>query len=640
CLVVAPGESIQDAIDALPAVGGCICLKAGLHVIERPLHIKTDNVTLHGESLGALVSMRRAEPILVAEKMRGLRLQQISFRAEQGAKTAALLLLDCRNSAITDCTLTLEKEEEESIGLHAVSSAGLNLDALRVGGFSLGLWFDEDTSDVAVERCQIHLPKRASDKMTLIGLLATHGHGALRVDNNTVLGAHSGIVLNDTPGEIPASRLIAPLIRGNTLELLRNPGKMGRTFGIDCAAPGALVEGNALGHEGGTFTAIRLTGDAATARDNLIVSRARQLGLTLAIGVGDTLKKIPVPVADVTLAGNRIFGLQHGILAQWVSKGVVEANLLGTIEALQGAGVTLVSCADTLVRANEIGAALFGVSSMRGARNRFEANVINAGDAGIAVLQELAPTIAGNRITGCTLGGIALVIAAGRCESVSNRIVNCGAEGKPGVGIGALTVLGEWDVEGNEVMDTGLPVEKGGPEAALAYGVAGAMVLEARVSNNLITYSDILRRPVTSEDRALLLMGYLDMQLDDKLTFGFPVNIAGNTFLGASATHLVELVEQAFSPQVAMRFERVFFSGNDCVHLCPKPNDKSATVSLVGRVCTVSANQVKPTSKGYRSFDFHGMPGPYMGNVTGGDTLGRPAAQEFPAPQSAYNMIF
>ena len=62
-----------------------------------------------------------------------------------------------------------------------------------------------------------------------------------------------------------------------------------------------------------------------------------------------------------------------------------------------------------------------------------------------------------------------------------------------------------------------------------------------------------------------------------------------------------------------------------------------ATVSLVGRRCSVSGNHVKATTAGFRSYHFHGMPGPFIGNVSHAGNLGRPA--EFPAPEASFNMI-
>ncbi len=49
-IIVRPGENIQAGIDALPAQGGCVCLKTGLHVIREPLRIVRGSIVLKAES--------------------------------------------------------------------------------------------------------------------------------------------------------------------------------------------------------------------------------------------------------------------------------------------------------------------------------------------------------------------------------------------------------------------------------------------------------------------------------------------------------------------------------------------------------------------------------------------------------------
>jgi len=63
------------------------------------------------------------------------------------------------------------------------------------------------------------------------------------------------------------------------------------------------------------------------------------------------------------------------------------------------------------------------------------------------------------------------------------------------------------------------------------------------------------------------------------------------------------------------------------------------TVSLVGRRCTISGNQVKASTPKFPSYHFHGMLGPFVGNVSHGPNRGRAAAAELPAPEAAFNMI-
>lgn len=53
--VVEPGSNIQAALNSLPSEGGCVCLKAGEHRVQRTIQITKSNVLLCGESLGARI---------------------------------------------------------------------------------------------------------------------------------------------------------------------------------------------------------------------------------------------------------------------------------------------------------------------------------------------------------------------------------------------------------------------------------------------------------------------------------------------------------------------------------------------------------------------------------------------------------
>lgn len=64
-VVVNPGEDIQSALDLLPATGGCVCLKAGNHLIQQPIRLEKSNVVLQGESLGSYITGPKGMSLLV-----------------------------------------------------------------------------------------------------------------------------------------------------------------------------------------------------------------------------------------------------------------------------------------------------------------------------------------------------------------------------------------------------------------------------------------------------------------------------------------------------------------------------------------------------------------------------------------------
>jgi hypothetical protein len=76
--VVAPGESIQAAIDALPDGGGCVCLRTGEHPIADALRIRTSNVSLHGSSPGVVVRRSTAGPLLTVGDLDDPQIERVS----------------------------------------------------------------------------------------------------------------------------------------------------------------------------------------------------------------------------------------------------------------------------------------------------------------------------------------------------------------------------------------------------------------------------------------------------------------------------------------------------------------------------------------------------------------------------------
>jgi hypothetical protein len=102
---------------------------------------------------------------------------------------------------------------------------------------------------------------------------------------------------------------------------------------------------------------------------------------------------------------------------------------------------------------------------------------------------------------------------------------------------------------------------------------------------------------------------------------GFAIQILGNKFLGFGQSALVQLTQQKVSDLSFVRFERVLFENNYCMHLSPRFNDAAATVVLVGHAASVVGNHIKATTPRFASIDFTDMPGPCIGNVLNGPIL-------------------
>lgn len=643
--VVAAGEDIQAAIDALPQAGGCVCLKAGLHPIDAPLLINRDDVTLHGESQGAVVISRRGSTLLVVAGANDVRVHDIEFRqGEAPTGQPALFIERARDLVVADCRIeTLAARG--AVGVNIVASEQIRLDALQVAGPMLGVWVNEGSREVTVSGSQFDMPGSRTAEGISIAVLAMNSAGFITVEGCRIEGATSGIVVNDDPTGLPRSRAALSRASGNRIALVRAEGAQ-RSHGIDMAAPGAIVADNQIVHAGGNVSGIRLCGDGATAHGNLIRSLAREIGFEIALTLGHEVEGKFLPLERLVVSGNIAEGVQHGITATHVARAEIVGNQIGRGNDRIGFGIALAACDDCLVGENIVAGAMFGINCNAGARNSLVGNRLLDGRMGIILTREVAPAVRGNRLLGPVTAGLVGASITGRCDIAENHVANAASDPAGlGVGIGIVAAVDACRIAGNDVLDTGLSAD-GATTAPVARGIVALYVRQAQVEGNRADYSDRGRRDPNAEDRALLMQGLQDWQVnlgEQSLTLGSPAQIANNIFAGCGRTALVELREssqQVGNQQLFLRFERVQFTGNDCWHVAPPQFDEaaSATVSLVGRTFGIANNQVRATARRYASYHLHDRPGPFMGNVSSGPVLGRSGANEFPSPQTGFNM--
>lgn len=644
--VVEPGESIQDAIDNLPPAGGCVCLKAGLHAIGVPIAIARDNVSLHGESLGAVVQSRGGGLLVVSGFGRaGIRVASITFRqgSTQRAPAPMIVVEGTDGFVVHDCRLECLAGNASGVGVLVTAGEATRVESTRIEGCGVGIWLDTRCEDVVVVDNKISMARPAANMPVTVGLLAHQVTGAITVHGNEITGAVSGVVINDQPSGPPRSLASRSGVSGNRLRLVAAGAAGERGFGIDVAAELAIVSGNHVTYGSASHTGIRVSGHGSIVQGNILRSLADLPGAAIAIVVGFVEGDDILPLERVLVADNEITGAQHGVLVIGVTRGSVSGNALGS-QGSAGIGIALTDAHDCQVAHNTLARSTVAIGSLSGERNHFVQNSIDRAATGILLFEEAGPAVSGNRVFGTRQAGIIVLRILAKCDIVENRLTHCGFGGDLGLGIAANGVWGELHVESNEVMNTGVSPDPGGAGPAVAWGISANLTLEARIRSNLVTYSDPSSRPPAAEDRALIMRGLLEITVvlgAGSVSFGFPVQIGDNKFIGTGATALVQLLSTPINDSITARFERVFFTGNYCNHLSVPFNDQvqAATVSLLGRRCVVSNNQVKAATGQFRSYHFHGMPGPFLGNISHAGSWGRAAAAEFPSPESAFNMV-
>jgi hypothetical protein len=646
-ITVSPGDdphSIQKAIDKLSrtGTGGCVCLKAGVHRLAAPIMIRHDNITLHGESRGTVVH-RGVGTLLIVAGAQETRVHTIVFRQDEAGAPdkvePAIMLTQTKQLVIDDCRVETRDPRRTSIGLLAAASEGLRISACTFEGPLFGVCFGRfgtirslsvhpHCRDVTVAGCEFVGP--GGDNLPSFAILGLALDGAFNAEDN-VIETSFGIIVNNNLEGMPTSAVESSRITGNRIKLTRGPARQFPAYGIDIAADASIVRDNYIEHPGGHVTGIRLCGNGSIATGNIFRGQGGDnAGPAVAIWAGHAREERPdelLPLERLLIADNIFEGANLGVVLLGAARSRVSGNVLsgGLPSSL---GVALDRCTDCQISANILERPSMGVLASGGARNAIDGNRIDGGQDGVLVASEEAPTIRGNRLTGLDQTGVTIKgVPRGRCSVIENRVVRCGA-----YGIIANSVDGELHVEANEVRDIGVS-ELGA--SSPVYGIVGDLIREARIESNLITYSELDSRKPGNEDRALLLSSALERRQASDPNFGFAALIANNTFRGPGASALVELFERRGEDNLIGRFERVLFHGNYCDHLTGPANERLATVSLVGRHCSIGGNHVKAATGEYRSYNLHEMPGPFIGNVSHFGYSWR--SNEMPSPEKNFN---
>lgn len=641
-VIVHPGDDIQAAIDSLPPdFGGCVCLKAGVHLIRTALVIATPNVTLHGECHGVTVRRETPGPVLRVVGTGGAEVHAIRFEHPSGQIAEGIVdILGSEGVTVAGCVFAAA-DGAASTGVLIADGRDVTVADCGFEGLRLGVVMPARCDHVRIEDNRMTLG--GAQFPGLMGVTARQALGPITVTGNRIDGALTGISVNDDPtGPARGSLADGTLIARNRIVLARSsaePGEDASLFGIDTAADDVGVHDNHVAFAGSARAGIRASGVGVKLTGNTVIADfvadddARNIGILIGAAPGqDALTE----AAEVT--GNSLRGMTAGVVARDLRDILIAGNDIDPFPtAMFQPGIMLHQAISARVADNAIRGAGSGIIASQGRHLRVSGNLIADTGFGIGIALELSPTVSGNTIANAALFGALSALCIARTSFTGNHVSNTGWIGGLSVGLGALLMLGEWHVEGNEVANTGV-APGGDANGAPARGIAGIYVLEARIESNLVTYTAPDLLPDGREDRALLLQGLLELSFSvgaAAITFGFPCQITNNKFVGKGNSALVEVRDQPLVENVNLRFERVFFNHNYCNHLGAGSGFETAsTVMLEGRAGVVMGNQVKGGVGGMGSIDMGNMAGTMVGNIT---ARGFRADPDFPTPEANFN---
>lgn len=646
-VVVRPGEDIQAAIDSLPEEGGCVCLKVGEHEITAPIRIEQSNVSLHGETVGARVLRKNGTELLHIGHPDGLLLEHVTVsglscaletKGQQGLE--AMVTVDrCRDATIERCLLQAQTLKGIA-GIVISRCTDVRVANCALNNVQYGVWTLADTTGLVVAGNYFNAVSKGKSDGGLVGLLLQDLSFPARIEDNRLLGFIFGIVLNNALlTGVPFSQAAGSIITGNSIARLGAEAEGGtlKAFGIDVAADGCVISDNILLYNSPDYGGIAVSGrDAVVERNQLrsLLKEAqtvRPIALVLArLGPNGSLG-----TTGGRLAGNLIFGVQDGI----VLIGNEEAGVLDNRVENEGQevrfGLLLAGSSRVRVEGNRVTNTTWPIATSGGTANAVGDNSLWRGGGGITAVFHTSLTCSGNRVEDMRLWGMLSLVGLAKCALTDNRVLNCGYQQAPSIGIGASLQLGELCVESCEVMNTGVSPDNA-TVSALSWGIFTDLILEARVQSNLVTYANAALLDANQEHRALWMRGWLEQVITfgaGQVVFGFSAQILDNKFLGPGRTALVEVAQQNVSDNLFRRFERLFFNNNFCWHASVAAQG-AATVSLSARSAIVMGNHLK-TNVPIPSVDFHGMKDAvYMGNLAQANPVNFGG---LPSPISGFN---
>ncbi len=664
-VVVEPGQSIQAAIDSLPPEGGCVCLKTGVHQINDVIRVEGSNIKITGESPGTIVQRRNGIPMLRLENSQGTLIERLeikTIRFETLGETAnepgedpnafaegiAIINMDLAHDVlIHDCEVDSTNHTAWTVGIYIKESEAISVDSCALINQYIGIWSAEDSSHIMAKGNHLESTLTKNDIGSYSGIVIQNSFGKCCVDKNRIVNHLTGIIINDNVfASPPSSNAHGSSVQDNeiigTVFSLNNDNTSAlKFFLIDVAANDCLIVGNKISYSSPNQGGIRSYGDDCTIRDNHIEFIAKggdQPIPAIGILIGEINQDQSSIIDRTQVIANRVLGPQIGILGFNVDEINISQNFLYNPEAEILIGIGLSDSKNATVRDNQINNASFGIFLSEGTQNKLINNSIIQGNIGISLLLQSEIDVHDNRLELMRTSGILCIYSWNRTTFVGNHLQSCGfASPVVAIGLGVFLVFGELLVKSCNIQDTGTGSDN--QVATPAIGLYGLLILETQVEGNLITYSNVFERDVAAEDRAVLLSGLLEFSVvlaDRPTVFGFCAQVTNNKFIGTGGTALVQFLSFNLTDQVRIRFERVTFNDNYCMHHSGPFNRQgiSATVIMNARSNIVMGNHIKG-NLGFPSVNFNNSKGVFMGN----DTTGSPRNfVDFPSPRTNFNL--
>jgi hypothetical protein len=648
-VVVHPGESIQAALDSLPPEGGCVCLKPGVHDIEAEVFIRKSNVTLHGETVGAIVrramgtTCLRVTSLGATERVHHVRVESIHFVATPNPNvdliTPIVHIDRVGEVTLRDCILTAklpipdDPSRGAALGVLVFVADRILLERNSIEGAIFGIRASGGEALEVVGNRVIAPQFELNEAMTPLGdagidldeKVMPHCRIELNLVDQYVRGIRVGEMARDT--RVADNLVFVRPVRTDESE-------PDRLYAIRVDAESCRVAENSVFNESPTSTAIVATADSiAIERNQIHAGGPRDRGsVSTGILVAAPGGNDGPPPDHCTILGNLLTGPHLAVIVFGANETTVAENLiLSPRRSDLTFGIALNGCSRAAIRENLITDAQFSLRSTGGGSNRFIQNDIRAGLAGLLLEKETGVTFSCNHVEDMRGPGFWGRSLSAETTLVENSFRYCGSDtdlSLPAIAVLLDQVPGHLRVESCDVLETGWsPSGVQNPNAA--QGIVGTRIHSAAIlGNRIASPRNAPEFEFRLDDRALVLIC---------LEHSGPMGalISGNTFAGPALPRLVEV----------FRFRMITFTTNICDHFIP-PNISDnqvtdpATVALDGERIIAVGSHVDSGVTWYPSIDFYAQSRvSAVSNITSGSLVRISGPGPTPAPAVNFNII-
>jgi hypothetical protein len=375
-VVVNVGDDVQKAIDSVDSkIGGCVCLKAGLHILTKPLVIDNkQDLMFHGESIGAVLQGPPQQQVLSIAESSNITVESITFQGAATVLGAPLVQLrSVIRCAFRHCIVSADSSGKNTafgrFGFLIVEAEGLEISDCVISSVLEGII--ASGSDLSLLGNQLLGPQAENYSAGVIGIEVQLSSGPVEISGNTLADFGCGIILrgSDTRPN--------PLIIGNSI----SRGALSPNSSSPFTFSGAL----------GQIIQTKIFAIASDIRcqiaDNLIASADPGHGGILAFGPHQVLERNRI-ISTVTPQDNTWSSLPVGIVVYQPEGGTAEhARVVGnTLQGPQNGIAAIAESADS-IGFTEILDNFLDPTSATGASLVQQSYVVGLTNPGIAIPQ-------------------------------------------------------------------------------------------------------------------------------------------------------------------------------------------------------------------------------------------------------------